>query len=104
MSYQKGESEEDKLRHERDRLQQQLAQKDDAIAYQRQMRETAERQAAAKRGQVTKLKKRAAAGVCPCCNRTFVELQRHMATKHPTFTAEEVAHENVVSIIKARAS
>jgi hypothetical protein len=22
------------------------------------------------------------AGVCPCCNRTFQNLQRHMATKH----------------------
>lgn len=22
-------------------------------------------------------------GVCPCCNRTFVDLQRHMESKHP---------------------
>lgn len=22
-------------------------------------------------------------GVCPCCNRTFINLQRHMKTKHP---------------------
>lgn len=22
-------------------------------------------------------------GVCPCCNRTFIDLQRHMKTKHP---------------------
>ncbi len=22
-------------------------------------------------------------GVCPCCNRSFVNLQRHMKTKHP---------------------
>lgn len=22
-------------------------------------------------------------GVCPCCNRTFENLQKHMATKHP---------------------
>jgi hypothetical protein len=27
--------------------------------------------------------KRAARGVCTCCNRTFRDLQRHMATKHP---------------------
>jgi len=27
--------------------------------------------------------KRVHKGVCPCCNRTFVNLQRHMATKHP---------------------
>lgn len=26
--------------------------------------------------------KRVACGVCPCCNRTFKNLARHMATKH----------------------
>lgn len=27
--------------------------------------------------------KRVHKGVCPCCNRTFINLQRHMKTKHP---------------------
>ncbi len=27
-------------------------------------------------------------GVCPCCHRSFVQLARHMATKHPGFNAE----------------
>ncbi len=27
--------------------------------------------------------KRIHKGVCPCCNRSFQNLQRHMATKHP---------------------
>lgn len=27
--------------------------------------------------------KRVHNGVCPCCNRSFVNLQRHMKTKHP---------------------
>lgn len=27
--------------------------------------------------------KRVSNGVCPCCNRSFVNLQRHMKTKHP---------------------
>jgi hypothetical protein len=31
-------------------------------------------------------KKRVANGVCPCCNRTFVALGRHMKTKHPEYT------------------
>lgn len=44
----------------------------------------------AARGQVTRLKNRAAAGVCPCCNRTFHQLVRHMAAKHPDFAAEPV--------------
>lgn len=41
------------------------------------------------KGQVTKLKNRAAAGVCPCCNRHFTALERHMATKHPGFKKED---------------
>lgn len=75
------ESEADKLRKERDRLTQRLAQKDDEI-------KDLENRRRAAIGQVTKMKNRVNNGVCPCCNRTFENLQRHMASKHPTFTAE----------------
>lgn len=34
-------------------------------------------------------KKRTANGVCPCCNRSFVQLQQHMKTKHPEYTKEK---------------
>jgi hypothetical protein len=44
-----------------------------------------ERRSAAARGQVTKIKKRVAAGVCPCCNRTFQDLAKHMAGQHPDY-------------------
>lgn len=87
MSYK--ETEADKLRRERDRLAQQIAQRDDEIRRQRELREEAERRVSAARGQVTRLKKRASAGVCPCCNRTFENLHRHMQTKHPQFAKEE---------------
>ena len=30
-----------------------------------------------------RIEKRIHAGVCPCCNRSFPNLQRHMAAKHP---------------------
>lgn len=46
----------------------------------------AERQVSSAKGQLTKARKRAAAGVCPCCNRSFVQLARHMATKHPDYS------------------
>lgn len=36
--------------------------------------------------EIKRIKKRAAAGVCPCCNRTFQQLARHMTAKHPTYT------------------
>jgi len=28
-------------------------------------------------------------GVCPCCKRTFVQLQRHMTAKHPDYKAKD---------------
>jgi hypothetical protein len=37
---------------------------------------------------MTRLKKRTAAGVCPCCQRTFQQLSRHMKTKHVEFVKE----------------
>jgi hypothetical protein len=45
----------------------------------------AHRQATAYKGHNTRLRKRAAAGLCPCCNRSFQDLARHMGTKHPEF-------------------
>lgn len=89
------ESEADQLRRERDRLVQRLAQKDDEIANRERAREAAERRVSAARGQITKLKKRASNGICPCCNRTFANLARHMGTKHPGFIAEPDATEHV---------
>lgn len=82
------ETEAMKLRRERDRLAQRVAEKDDEIARQRDMREQTERQLSATRGVVTRIKNRVGHGVCPCCNRTFGDLSKHMATKHPTYAAE----------------
>lgn len=82
------ETEEQKLRRERDRLTQRLAEKDDEIARQCSLRETTERQLSATKGVVTRFKNRVGAGVCPCCTRTFGNLGRHMMTEHPTFRAE----------------
>lgn len=57
----------------------------------RQDAEHFEKSRNAYKGQVTRLKNRASAGVCPCCNRHFEALERHMKTKHPEFTQEETA-------------
>jgi hypothetical protein len=45
----------------------------------------------ATKANLTKAKKRIGKGVCPCCNRSFVQLERHMATKHPDYASEESA-------------
>lgn len=49
-----------------------------------------ERSHQATRGHLTRQRKRASAGVCPCCNRTFQQLARHMKSKHPEFKPDEV--------------
>lgn len=69
------EREADKLRRKAERAEQESARL-------REERDAAERRVSAAKGQITKLKKRAKAGMCPCCNRHFTNLERHMATKH----------------------
>ena len=43
----------------------------------------------ATKGQLTKARKRIGKGVCPCCNRHFTNVERHMATQHPTYHEEK---------------
>lgn len=53
-------------------------------------REQAEASARAYKGAATKARKRAKAGTCPCCKRTFQQLSNHMRRKHPDFDPEAV--------------
>lgn len=70
------EPEEDKLRRERDIAKQQLARAEEEA-------EQARRDAIAARKAVERVKKRANAGTCQCCNRTFANVAAHMRTQHP---------------------
>jgi hypothetical protein len=78
-----GKTEAEKLREEAGKLREELER-------EIRRREMAERESAmeAKRAakatnKLERIKKRVQNGVCPCCNRTFQNLARHMATKHP---------------------
>jgi hypothetical protein len=51
----------------------------------RDLLEAEENSHRATRGHVTRLKKRVAAGVCPCCTRSFQDLRRHMTSQHPDY-------------------
>lgn len=76
--------------------QERLAEAQERIAREqtrtRQVRDqlaATERSNVALRGVVTKKRKelgRVKNGVCPCCNRSFADVQRHMSSKHPDFT------------------
>lgn len=59
------------------------------VTHERDQRQAAERSASAYKGRVTRLKNRAAAGICPCCTRHFENLHRHMSTKHPDFAESD---------------
>jgi hypothetical protein len=52
--------------------------------------QASERSKRAYKGQVTKLKNRAVAGSCPCCDRSFPDLAAHMKDEHPGFLDEPV--------------
>lgn len=43
---------------------------------------------AAFKGQLTKTKRRVAHGICPCCNRSFANVERHMRSQHPDYVDE----------------
>lgn len=52
---------------------------------ERELREHTEHKLRAQKGATTKARKRHAAGVCPCCRRTFQNVRRHMSTQHPDY-------------------
>jgi hypothetical protein len=73
------ENEADRLRKKLDeQIRETTRQAERALAAER-----AEQAAVSARKKVERTLKRAQAGVCTCCQRTFPNLQRHMQTKHP---------------------
>ena len=76
----RAELEDEKRRTERQRKEKEWAQ---------QATRKAERSRDSYKGKLGAAKKRHAAGVCPCCKRTFQQLVRHMASKHPGYQPEK---------------
>lgn len=77
---------------EAERLREQLAAAERLAIRERNAKEEAQRRAVSAemsrrvtKGHLTRTKRRVAAGVCPCCNRTFENLARHMKGQHPDF-------------------
>lgn len=48
-------------------------------------------QATKKANELKRVKTRVHNGVCPCCNRSFANLRRHMTTKHPEYQTAEAS-------------
>lgn len=81
------DSEVTRLRLELEREKQRAAAKQEAIKMKNRQLAAERRSHSATRGHLTRQKRRAAAGVCPCCNRSFKQLAAHMKTKHPEYLA-----------------
>lgn len=80
-----GESEAEKLKKQLARKEQELkwAEESRANAWKAEARQT--RKASAYKGVITKTRARIGRGICPCCNRQFQNLQKHMTHLHPEF-------------------
>src|SRR5262245_48739967 len=63
-------------------LERQVAGLQQDLNAQKRATEFAKNETAAERRKTKRLQKRAQAGVCTQCNRTFQNVARHMATKH----------------------
>jgi len=72
------ENEEARLRKQLATEQEQIKQLKTELLHTRDQLEASERE-------FRRHKKRTANGVCPCCKRSFVQLQRHMKTQHPEY-------------------
>jgi hypothetical protein len=78
QQYYPQQNEAEKERARAERLERQLANRDEDL---RSVRASL----TATKGQLTKTRKRVGNGVCPCCNRSFANLQRHMTGQHPDY-------------------
>ncbi|MEC4836842.1 hypothetical protein R2362_20105 [Mycobacteroides chelonae] len=80
-----GKTEAEKQRERADRLQRQVEAREADIRFEQRRLESERRAHAATKGTLTKTKKRIANGVCPCCNRSFANVARHVAGQHPEY-------------------
>lgn len=88
------------IEREADRLERELNNAKQQIARAEDEKRDAERRLAQAEATTKRIKKRASAGNCPCCKRTFANMARHMKHQHPEFVQEGGAK---VVPIKARA-
>lgn len=71
-----------KLKREKARLESRLDQMAASRDEARSQRDTAEHRRRAEKAAKTRLKNRIKNGVCPECNRHFINVERHMKSKH----------------------
>jgi hypothetical protein len=73
---------------EADKLKRELEQERESKLWWQKKADQHSKTVSAFKGQITRIKNRVKNGVCPCCNRTFQNLMRHMQTQHPDFAVK----------------
>jgi hypothetical protein len=84
-----GPSEAKKQAERAKRAEEQAAYWRDQMANEQMQHQATKRRERAQKAAKTRIKNRVSKGVCPCCNRSFANLRRHMTTQHPDYTNEE---------------
>jgi hypothetical protein len=74
---------------EAEKLRERLRWAEERAAQVARDKQALEAQRRAAKGQATRLRRRIANGVCPCCKRSFQDVRRHIATKHPGYAEKE---------------
>lgn len=80
-----GKSDVEKERERADRAETQLRYARSRAQHLGDQLQATSRSLSATKGVLTKTRKRIGNGACPCCNRHFVDVERHMANKHPDY-------------------
>ena len=83
------QSDEEHLKEELMRAQEEVNRNRTALQAARAERDFANRSRSSVKGHLTRTKNRVGNGVCPCCNRTFKDLARHMQGQHPDYATKE---------------
>lgn len=83
-----GKTEEKKLRERAEQLERELANRDRQLANKDEDLRATRASLIATKGVLTKAKKRIANGVCPCCQRSFANVERHMSSQHPDYAGQ----------------
>ena len=78
-----GKTEEQKLK---ERLRRSELEREQAEGYVKEL----EKSRSAFKGQITKTKNRISKGLCPCCNRSFLNMKRHMEHQHPDYIGKGI--------------
>ncbi len=76
--------------HENEILRNKVARLERSVERKQNSLDYANNRVRSLKGVITRTKKRIGKGVCPCCNRHFADVERHMQNKHPDYVENNV--------------